>query len=575
MEKKFAANTAELILSAAEIFLMVYIGSVFRLKVYTYSNILMSALLAAEFIILFRSSPYKLSVFKRNYLSFLFTVFFLAALLANRIFGATSPHISLLIIPPAILVVRSFFILTGVFQRFNRLSSFFEGISLKPAQTILLSFLFLILTGALLLMLPFNTTEGNNLSFIDALFTATSAVCVTGLIVVDTAAAFTFWGKLVILLLIQAGGVGIMILSYFTIFSLKRKVSLEEKIVLSYMLNEEDMSHIAKSIRTIIYTSLVIEAAGTAILYLPFSRLGRGFGSTVFLSVFHSISAFCNAGFSLFSDSLEQFKGSIAVNMTIAALIILGGLSFAVINNLKDSGVYQLRKHIRGKGSYKKMQVNSKVVLSYTAVLLMLGMLFIYGVEHSRSLKDYSLGKQYLIAFFQSVTLRTAGFNTVSFAGLTTTTLLVMTVFMFIGAAAGSTAGGIKINNAAVIAAYIKSFLRNSRSVVLFNHSIPKEKVLKSMLILIFGITSVTAGITVLSFTEKAGLRDIIFETVSAFGTVGLSTGLTGDLTVTGKITISILMFMGRLGPLTILAAASRNKRQTYIQYPVGNISIG
>lgn len=575
MKKEFTFNITELILAAAGVIAIVLMPSAHRIQLYTYCNLILLLLLGGEIYLLFKSTPYKFPALKRNSLSLTFAALFLLSLLANYIIAVKPEHTSLLIISPAVLVLRNFFILTGVFRRFNRLSTFFEGISLKPAQTILLSFLFLILTGAILLMLPFTTTDGNRLSFLDALFTATSAVCVTGLIVVDTAAAFTFWGKLIILLLIQAGGLGIMILSYFTIFSLKRKVSLEEKIVLSYMLNEDDMSHIAKSIRTIIYTSLIIEAVGTVILYLPFSKSGSDFGSVFFLSIFHAVSAFCNAGFSLFSDSLEQFKDSITVNMTIASLVILGGLSFAVINNLKDRLNYWIKRQVKGKGSYIKLQVNTRVVLLYTAVLLLLGMLFIYGLEHSGSLKEYSLGKQYLITFFQSVTLRTAGFNTIAFAQLTTTTLLIMTAFMFIGAAAGSTAGGIKINNAAVIGAYIKSFLGNSHSVVIFHHSIPKEQVLKSMLILLFGLTSVTTGAVILSFTESAPLRDIIFETVSAFGTVGLSTGLTGHLTETGKVTISILMFMGRLGPLTILAAASRRKHQTYIQYPVGNISIG
>lgn len=575
MKKGIALNILELLFASAVIFFMQ--GESQGKAVLTgYLELVILLLTAAEIYLLFKSSPYRLSIFKRNYLSLIFAFFFLISLLLSRYLLFSSGYSNLLAIPPAVIILRSFFILTGVFQRFNRVSSFFEGISLKPAQTILLSFLFVIMTGTVLLMLPFATHSGSSLSLMDSFFTSTSAVCVTGLIVVDTATAFTFWGKLILLVLIQIGGIGIMILSYFTIFSLKRKVSLEEKIVLSYMLNEDDMSRISKSVRNIIYTSLFIEAAGTFLLYFPFSKRGDGFGKTIFLSIFHSVSAFCNAGFSLFPDSLEQYKGNITVNMTIAALILLGGLSFAVIINIKDKGLYKIRKYRKNKSrKYVKLQVNTTIVLTYTAALLLAGMLFIYALEHSGSLAGYSIGKQYLISFFQSVTLRTAGFNTVSFAKLTTTTLIIMTVFMFTGAAAGSTAGGIKINNAAVIIAYIKSFLGNRDSVVLFNHSIPKEKVLKSMLILLFGLISVITGIAVLSYTEKAALRDIAFETVSAFGTVGLSTGLTGHLSMTGKIVISILMFTGRLGPLTILAAASRNREQIHIQYPEGNISIG
>jgi len=367
-----------------------------------------------------------------------------------------------------------------------------------------------------------------------------------------------------------------MILSYFTIFALRKKVTLEEKVMLSYMLNEQDMSRIGKNIKTIIYTSFIIEGVGMLLLYIPFSKASHSTDNALFLSLFHSISAFCNAGFSLFSDSLEQFKGNVFINFIIAMLIILGGISFAVLSNLKDSGKWHLQKLLKKENpGFVKLQVNSKVVLLFTAFLLLSSTLILYGIEHTKSLSEYSLGKQYLTAFFQSVTLRTAGFNTISIGNLTTTTLMVMTVFMFVGAAAGSTAGGIKINNVAVILAYIKSFLTGSGTVVLFKHSIPKEKVLKSMLILLFGLSSVVLGIILLSYTEHAALKDITFETVSAFGTVGLSTGLTSHLSGPGKIIISSLMFMGRLGPLTILAAASRHNHKTNIEFPVGNISIG
>ncbi len=346
--------------------------------------------------------------------------------------------------------------------------------------------------------------------------------------------------------------------------------------MLSYMLNEKDMSHIARSIRNIIYTSFIIEGMGALLLFIPFRGKAASTGGTFFLSLFHSISAFCNAGFSLFSNSLESFKDSFYVNMVIAFLIILGGLSFTVLNNITDKFKWWIR-HLRGKRNehYVKLQVNTIVVLMTTAILIISGTLFIYGLEHSRSLAQYSLGKQYLAAFFQSVTLRTAGFNTIPFTNLSTTTLMVMGVFMFIGAAAGSTAGGIKINNIAVIFAYVKSFLLNSSSVVLLKHSIPKEKVLKSMLILLFGLCAVILGVVFLSYFEKAPLKNIIFETISAFGTVGLSTGLTAHLTGQGKIVISILMFFGRLGPLTILAAASRHRPNIRIEFPVGDISIG
>lgn len=576
MERKDFFTIPEFTLSGILLVIIQFGGTSQPIAVSGYIDMAVLILVLAEILTIFISAPYKLLVLRKNRYSLIFASLFLFFFLINRFFIITNGYTGFISIPPAVILIRNFFIWTGIFNRFKKISAFFEGITIHPAKTILFSFLSVILTGMILLMLPFTTTSGNSLPVIDALFTATSAVCVTGLIVVDTATAFTFWGKLIILLLVQIGGISIMILSYFTIFTLRKNISIKEKLMLSYMLNENDMHHIAKSIKTIIYTSFIIESVGTILLFIPFHKRADTFGKGLFLSVFHSISAFCNAGFSLFSDSLEQFKGDLFVNAVIASLIILGGLSFIVIHNLADKAKWRIKKYRnRREQKFVKLQVNTKVVLISTAILLVSGMFIIYGLEHSRSLRSYSVGKQYLAAFFQSVTLRTAGFNTIPFNNITTVTLMVMCVFMFIGAAAGSTAGGIKINNLAVILAYIKSVLTNSNSVILLKHSIPKEKVLKSMLILLFGLSAVTFGVMILSYTEKTYLKDIIFETVSAFGTVGLSTGLTPHLTGPGKIIISMLMFLGRLGPLTILAAASRHRPKTGIEFPVGNISIG
>ncbi len=576
MDRKKLFTIPEFILSSVLIYFIQFNGTFHPTLVSGYIDIGIAILITGEITYQFVTTPYKSFVLRKYKYDLIFALFFILFFLINRFFIINNGSFKFILIPPAIILIRNFFIWTGIFKRLNKISTFFEGISLHPAQTILLSFLSVILTGTILLMMPFTTSPGNGLPILDALFTSTSAVCVTGLIVVNTATAFTFWGKLILMFLIQAGGLSIMILSYFTIFALRKKVTLEEKVMLSYMLNEQDMSHIGKSIKTIIYTSFIIEGAGMLLLYIPFSKVSGSPDNALFLSLFHSISAFCNAGFSLFSDSLEQFKDNVFVNFVIAMLIILGGISFAVLSNLKDSGKWHLRKLIKKENpGFVKLQVNSKVVLLFTAFLLLSGTLILYGIEHTHSLSEYSLGKQYLTAFFQSVTLRTAGFNTISIGNLTTTTLMIMTVFMFVGAAAGSTAGGIKINNVAVILAYVKSFLTGSGPVVLFKHSIPKEKVLKSMLILLFGVSSVVLGIILLTYTEHAALKDITFETVSAFGTVGLSTGLTSHLSGPGKIIISSLMFMGRLGPLTILAAASRQHHTTNIEFPVGNISIG
>ena len=464
----------------------------------------------------------------------------------------------------------------------RQIGAFIQSITVRPAATILLSFVIVILCGTLLLQLPFTTVDGMGLTPVNALFTATSAVCVTGLIVVDTAAFLTFWGQLIVLILIQIGGLSFMVLSYFAIFVLHRSVSVEDKLLLSYLLNEDDMTGLAKTVSRIIYITFTFEAAGALILLTRFvPRYGLS-GSTVFNALFHGISAFCNAGFSLFSDSLEQFSSDPVVLLTIGLLIIFGGLSFGVIINAGRSAKVLFSKKKTPAG---KLSLNTKVVLAGTGILLTAAFFIIYPLEHGNTLQHYSLGNQYLNTFFQAVTLRTAGFNSIPFGHLTTTTYLVLIVFMFVGGATGSTAGGIKINNAAVMYGYIKSILSGSDSVVLFKHSISENQVNKSFLVFTFSIMAVIGGTIILSASDglhgafgahgaQARLPHILFETVSALGTVGLSAGITPDLSTTGKLVISGLMLLGRIGPITVLAAGAGGKEKVRMEYPQGDITI-
>ncbi len=453
----------------------------------------------------------------------------------------------------------------------GRVSSFFEGFTLKPAQTILLSFLIVILIGAGLLMLPLAVKGEAVLSPIDALFTATSAVCVTGLIVVDTATVFSVWGRIILLLLIQIGGLGIMILSYFALFSARQRISLEEKLLLSYMLSEKNMNQLAGRVRSIIFATFLIEGLG-ALLLLPHFLENMGGGTeALFYALFHAVSAFCNAGFALFTDSLEGMRGSLVVNFTVAGLIIFGGLGFSV---LSETGS-RLRDRLKGTRTKIPISLNTRIVLMGTGILLLLGTLLFYGLEHEGVLLKLPTGTQYMAAFFQSVTLRTAGFNTVAIGSLATGSLLVMMLFMFIGAAQGSTAGGIKINTVAVIAAYVKSVLSGRKDVILSKYSIAMRHVQKAFLVFLFALSSIFLGVCLLSLFEEE-LPDAIptFNAVSAFGTVGLSTGITGALSSAGKAVIIVLMFFGRLGPLTILSAAAKPEKRTGVSYPRGDVSL-
>jgi len=540
-----------------------------------YLDFIIVALLVAEVTLELRSAGRIKAYLKQNGASAAFLVVFLVLFIYNKAIDIAVPQNRFLGISRGVIVLRNIFIILKVFSRIKKLSTFFEGITTQPAQTILMSFMMVILTGSLVLMLPFTTVAHGGMNFLDALFTATSAVCVTGLIVVDTATYFTLWGQLVILVLIQIGGLSIMAISYFTLFSIRQKVSVQDKLMLSYMLNENNISLLSRRLRVIIMSTFVIEAVGTLFLLLPFRQNAVNWNEALLLAAFHSVSAFCNAGFSLFTTSLEGYLGNPAVNFTIALLIIAGGISFAVITDFFRILKLRIKALFTPvAGAREMMTLNTYVVACITPVLIVAGMLLIYGLEHNSTLASLPVGQQYLAAFFQSVTLRTAGFNTIPIGNLTTTTLLVMMPFMFIGAASGSTAGGIKINNLAVMYGYLKSILLNRDSVTIRRNSLSRTQVNKAFLVFLFGIFSITFGTIILSATEEAELADIMFEVVSAFGTVGLSTGITSLLSAAGKVVIVVLMFIGRLGPLTILAAASQPEKRIRISYPRGDVML-
>lgn len=475
-----------------------------------------------------------------------------------------------------IILIRNTFNILKTLGRVKRLNAYIRSISRHPAQTIAFSFIIIILVGTIFLMLSISTADNSRLGFINSLFTATSAVCVTGLIVVDTATKFSLFGKIIIMILIQIGGLGIMILSYFGAFVIGKRISIEEKLALSYLLNEQDMEKISTTIMKIIFITFGIELTGALILYGNFNDLYGDSLKAAFYALFHAVSAFCNAGFALFTDSLEHFKSDPGMNFTIAGLIIIGGISFSVIFNLVENFKTNLETSILSRRIRKsQLTLNTKVVLIMTVILIFSGMLLVYGLEHRGNLVHYDLKTQYLAAFFQSVTLRTAGFNTINTAALRVPTLLLMCLFMFIGGASGSTAGGVKVNTVGVIFAYLKSVFYNRKETTLLNNFLSKRIINESFLIILLAGCAVFSGTFIISLLEQFPLEQILFETVSAFGTVGLSTGITGSLCGLSKITIIVLMFIGRLGPMTLIIAMSQKPAYIRIKYPEGIILIG
>jgi len=419
---------------------------------------------------------------------------------------------------------------------------------LSPAALLLYSYLAVILAGALLLWLPWATVSGR-IPFIDALFTAASAVCVTGLIVVDTGSYFSPAGQAVILVLIQAGGLGIMTITVALYRLIGRRVPLEQRMAVQDVFTHTPRRDIYDLIRSVVTFTVVVEAAGVVGLFVFFSRQFPP-ARALYLSVFHSVSAFCNAGFSLFSDSFMNYRTSPLLNGTICGLIILGGLGFPVI--------FELLSLFRKKRNGRFMlSVQAKTVLLTSAVLIVAGALMFLITETLVAKADPSSPATWLTALFQSVTARTAGFNTVDIASLGDATLALLIFLMFFGASPGSCGGGIKTTTLAVLSLNTLSRLRGKQRVDLFKRSIPPETVHKSISLFIISVALISLALYGLLFLQEmvpTGWRSdrpflgYLFEVVSAFGTVGLSMGATPNLNTGAKILVIVLMLIGRLG---------------------------
>ncbi len=523
----------------------------------------------------FRKSLKEKTSHIKNYIELFILLIFSGLFLYNKFYITFVKEYTLEYIYARAILIRNVFLIFKLLLRVNKLNLFLKKLSANPAQAMILSFLIVILIGTILLMMPISTPDNSRIGFINAFFTATSAVCVTGLIVVDTGSAFSLFGQSIIMILFQVGGLGIMILSYFSAFIIGKKISLEDKLTLSFMINENDTQKISKHIKRIILITFFVELLGVISLFFIFNNNFNNPVKAIYFSFFHSISAFCNAGFSLFSDSFEQFKSNGLLNFTICFLIIIGGLSFSVLTNFIQFIKTRIKKYwMRKEEKQVHLSLNTKVVLIATLFLIIIGLLIIYQFEHSNLVK-FDLKTQYLSAFFQSVTLRTAGFNTINFSILNSFTYFIMILFMLIGGASGSTAGGIKVNTLGIIYAYIKSIIKGEKNTILMKKSISPRTVNNSFLIITLYLISIFLATLFISISDRTDFIKIIFEVVSAIGTVGLSSGITSSLTSFAKIIIITLMFFGRIGPLTILTAMEQKKKDYDIRYPEETISIG
>ncbi|MEP7118183.1 MAG: TrkH family potassium uptake protein [Acidobacteriota bacterium] len=444
---------------------------------------------------------------------------------------------------------------------------------LSPSQFLAFSFLAFITVGGALLSLPFAAADGRHVPVLDAFFTAVSAVCVTGLITVDVPVDLSLFGQVVVLLLVQAGGLGYMTLSTVFAAALGRSVTLQERMTLQEALNAHDMDGLVRFARTVLKLTLAFELTGAFVLALHWWPTMGG-GQALWFGLFHSVSAFNNAGFSLWSNNLATWRGDVVVNAVVTGLIIAGGLGFFVWAELIG-----LRK--------KKMRlsVHTRLVLVATALLLVGGTVALLALEwnNAATLAGLPFADKVLAAWFQSVATRTAGFNTIDIGAMTAPSLFIMMGLMFIGASPGGTGGGVKTSTFSITLAALWATVRGADDTTLFKRRLAPELVAKAFFVSLIAFVAVNGVAWLMLLTQGRGLLPTLFETTSAFGTVGLSMGengapvsLSAFFTPVGKLLVMAMMFIGRLGPLTLaIAVARRGAAQPKIRYPEGKILVG
>lgn len=438
-----------------------------------------------------------------------------------------------------------------------------------PVQILALGFAGVILTGALLLTLPISSSSGKSTSFLTALFTSTSAVCVTGLVVVDTGTYWSVFGQVVIMLLIQVGGLGFMSFATLLALLLKRRITLRERLVMQESLNSFSLQGLVKLAKYALKATFLIEGIGAAILSIRFVP-EYGWIKGIYFGIFHAVSAYCNAGFDVIGhwQNLIPYQESAIVSITVMSLIVIGGIGFLV-----QSDIYENRR-------FKKFSLHTKVVLITTACLIFSGALLFFIFEHNNpgTMQPLTSKGKILTSFFASVTPRTAGFNTIDTTKMAMPSKLITILLMYIGASPGSTGGGIKTTTFAVLVATVVSVLRGREDIELMERRIPKDIIYKALAIVGLSLTILFVDVMILSITEKgAQLIEMIYEATSAFGTVGLSLGFSPRLTSIGRMVIIFTMYAGRVGPLTIAFAVGKmqHKNNGVVKYPEDKVLIG
>ncbi|AWK52440.1 Trk family potassium uptake protein [Clostridium beijerinckii] len=442
-----------------------------------------------------------------------------------------------------------------------------KKLKINAVQVLAIGFALVILIGGIILSLPISSANGEYTNFLDSIFTSTSAVCVTGLVTVDTGTHWNIFGKIVIMLLIETGGLGFMSITIFIAILLGKKITLKDRLIMQEAMNAFNIQGLVKMVQYILGFTLSVQITGAILLATQFIPQ-FGWKTGIFFSIFHSVSAFCNAGFDLFGDyaSLINYSSNAVVLLTIGGLIIIGGLGFIV-----SLEILNYRKT-------RRLSTHSKIVICITLVLLIFGAIFMFFVEYKNpeTLANMNFRDKALNAFFASITPRTAGFNSISTDGMTIAGKLMTIILMFIGGASGSTAGGLKVTTFGVLVFTLISVLKGREDTEAFGRKFSRETVYKAFTLLSIAMMLVITVTIILTITEPDKLFiNLLYEAVSAFGTVGLTAGVTQSIGTTSKVVLIITMYLGRVGALTVILAVLNKKKKSGIKYPEGKILIG
>jgi trk system potassium uptake protein TrkH len=523
-------------------------------------------------VVNFIAADKKWKLVKESPFEMILMVLFIVSIILEEVISIEEPHYLLKrstshnFIKLYFIIIQIYIVTNGIIA-FSKARGKWPFMSLSPARIIVISYALVILAGTLTLKLPKATYEG--IRWIDAFFTSTSAVCITGLSTMNISRAFTFEGQVFILILIQLGGLGIITLTSFIALFIQRGLRLRDQLIVQELFDSENLSSLASILKAIIGITFLSELAGAIGLYFSWADLGLPEFERIFSAVFHSVSAYCNAGFSIFPNGFETpgMPFSTLSLVIVMVLIVAGGIGFYTYSDIFGIGSPKLFRRTR-------LSLQTRVILFSTLGLILFGAILIWVIQRS-SWHGFSLGEQVLHSFFMSITSRTAGFSTVSVTGMAIPALMVIMLLMYIGGAPNSSSGGIKITTVFTILATIRSYITGREKVEVGWNYISRRTVKRALIVILVSFFLNFLAIFVLTLTEQHAFFDLLFETISAFGTVGLSRGITPELSSAGKIVIALVMFAGRIGLFTFAIAVVEEREVNGYNFPETNLMVG